>query len=580
MGVALSVIALYRILHQLGPFSLGAALRVAAVVQSLVAIISLLMLSVAAEVNMRRRVEGETRLLNETLERRVTERTSELTRVHDRLVEAQAVAQFGSWEWDVAADSLWWSDELCRIFGVTKAPVSYQAFRALVHPDDRERTDTEVNRAITSNLPFSIEHRIVRSDGGIRVLHGRGRVELDAAGRPIRLVGTGHDITERREAEEERAQLIREQTKLREAEAANRAKDAFLATLSHELRTPLNAALGWAHILRDTQRGEGRESRAVQAIYRNLMIQSRLVSDILDISRIAKGELPLEPELVDMTPVFEAALDMVREAAATKDVRIDIRTVGSPTVTGDARRLQQVAWNLLSNAVKFAADRGRVTVSILETARSSGVLSGRRWPGYRTGVPATCVRTVQPGGFVGHARARRPRSWPGHRATHHRVSPRYDRRRESEVRRRRVRGPAASTRNDETNRYTIRRISHPRRSLVILRRLLQLHVRGEVVLNPQLRLVLREKLLDVASRRARLLLVELERRQAVHGPLLRIVIQIAGQHDAAGLRQLHVQHLMPGRVARRALEDHRAVAEHVVLVGGRGRRVLLFFSAL
>ena len=363
LGVTLSVIAVYRIEHQLGPLALVVPSLLVA--QPLVAVISLLMLSVAAEVSVRRRVEGELRLLNETLERRVTERTSELTRVHDRLVEAQAVAHVGSWEWDVPADALWWSDELCRIFGVTQPPASYKAFLALVHVDDRERIDAAVRNAASTNQPFSFEHRIVRSDGHIRVLHSEGRVEIDAAGQPSRFAGIGHDITERKQAEEERVQLIHEQAKLREAEETNRAKDAFLATLSHELRTPLNAALGWAHILRE-QREDLRETRAVQAIYRNLLIQSRLVSDILDISRIAKGELPLEPEIVDMTPVFEAALDMVREAAAAKNVSIDIRTAGSPTVTGDARRLQQVAWNLLSNAVKFAAERGRVTVSILE----------------------------------------------------------------------------------------------------------------------------------------------------------------------------------------------------------------------
>jgi signal transduction histidine kinase len=180
------------------------------------------------------------------------------------------------------------------------------------------------------------------------------------------MLGIGHDVTERQQAEEARAELISEQAKLREAEGANSAKDAFLATLSHELRTPLNAALGWAHILRDSMRAEGRDDRAVQAIYRNLLLQSQLVSDILDVSRIVRGELPLERARVDMASVFEDALDTVREAAETRRVRVEITTVGSTDVVGDARRLHQVAWNLLSNAVKFAADGGDVRVSILE----------------------------------------------------------------------------------------------------------------------------------------------------------------------------------------------------------------------
>jgi PAS domain S-box-containing protein len=366
LSVVMSVIAVYRILHDFGPFTLGEPDVSLLIVQSIVALVSLLVLSVAAEVSARRRVEGDLRLLNDTLERRVAERTAELTRVHDRLVDAQTVALVGSWEWNVLEDSVWWSDELCRIFGVTKSPPTYEGFLSLVHPEDRERASAAVSEAGRTGQPFSFDHRIVRPDGGLRFIHSRGRVEMDEAGRAIRMLGIGHDVTERKQAEEARAQLFSEQAKLREAEGANNAKDAFLATLSHELRTPLNAALGWAHILRDSMRAEGRDDRAVQAIYRNLLLQSQLVSDILDVSRIVRGELPLERARVDMASVFEDALDTVREAAETRRVRVDITTVGSTDVVGDARRLHQVAWNLLSNAVKFAADGGDVRVSILE----------------------------------------------------------------------------------------------------------------------------------------------------------------------------------------------------------------------
>jgi len=370
LSVVMSIVAVYRTLGEFGPFKLGPPDESLLMVQSIVAILSLLMLAVAAEAGFRRRVEADMRLLNESLERRVEERTAELTRMRDRLVEAQALALIGSWEWDVRTNALWWSEELCRIFGVSAAPAGYEPYLKLIHPGDRERTDAEVKQAIQTGQPYTLEHRILRSDGEQRVLYARGRVELDATGAPRRLVGTGHDITERLRAEEARLQLIQEQAKLREAEDANRAKDAFLATLSHELRTPLNAALGWTHILRESMRESERDDRAVQAIYRNLQLQSRIVSDILDISRITKGELPLERDIVAMRTVFDAAVDMVREAAVARGVAIDIRSVGSPTVLGDNRRLQQVAWNLLSNAVKFAAEGGRVTVSILESADS------------------------------------------------------------------------------------------------------------------------------------------------------------------------------------------------------------------
>jgi PAS domain S-box-containing protein len=295
----------------------------------------------------------------------VAERTAEVTRLHDRMVEAQGLAQIGSWEWNVESNTLWWSEEMCRIFGLTQPPSGYEPYLQLVHPEDREWTDVEIRAAMTSGHPFTFDHRIVRPDGDTRVIHANGRVEFDDAGTPRRLLGSGHDITERLQAERARAQLIEEQAKLREAEEASRAKDAFLATLSHELRTPLNAALGWTYILRETQKPGDRDHRLVEAIYRNLQLQSKIVSDILDISLITKGELPLDQQSVELRSVFEAALDMLRETAAARGINVHIHGDGAAVVVGDSRRLQQVAWNLMSNAVKFSKHGGTVTVSIL-----------------------------------------------------------------------------------------------------------------------------------------------------------------------------------------------------------------------
>jgi PAS domain S-box-containing protein len=366
LAVIESIIATYRVLNNYGPITFGDLVVALVVVQTLIALFGVLMLSVAAEVSRARRTELEILALNETLERRVAERTEALTREHDRFVEAQAVAHVGSWEWDVVADTLWWSAEMCRVFGVTGPPANYQDYLLVVHPDDRGLTDAEVRRAAAERRPFAFEQRILRSDGEVRVLQARGRAEFDSSNRLVRMMGIGHDITEQKQAEEERTQLIHEQAARREAEEQNQAKDAFLATLSHELRTPLNAALGWTHILRRSI-GDGPGARAVQTVYRNLLLQAQLVSDILDVSRIAKGRLPLEIETVDLGPIVESAIDMVRDPANAKQVSIDVQTTGVPLVTGDSRRLQQVVWNLLSNAVKFAAERGRVAVAIAET---------------------------------------------------------------------------------------------------------------------------------------------------------------------------------------------------------------------
>ncbi|MBI4263688.1 MAG: HAMP domain-containing histidine kinase [Acidobacteria bacterium] len=188
-------------------------------------------------------------------------------------------------------------------------------------------------------------------------------------GTPIRMMGIGHDVTERKKAEEERAALSREQAARREAEEASRAKDQFLAMLSHELRTPLNVALGWAQMLRQLPPDSTRAARAVETIHRNLAVEARLVSDIMDVSRITRGGLRIETAAVDLAAVVEGALDTVRAAAAAQDVTLDTQLSQEAVgVSGDARRLQQVLWNLLSNAVKFAREGGRVRLVVTRAA--------------------------------------------------------------------------------------------------------------------------------------------------------------------------------------------------------------------
>jgi PAS domain S-box-containing protein len=358
------VIAVYGTLRAWGPFSRLSLNEGLLMMQTFVGMTTTMMLAVASEVSRRRDVERDLRRLNDDLERTVTARTEELIKVNDRLLEAQEVAHVGSWEWDIAADRVWWSDELYRIYGVERGvPIGYETFLGRLHPDDRALADTTVRRAMADGQPFAYDHRVVRDDGTVRVLHGAGRVIVDAESRPVRMVGIGHDITERREAEEARALLILEQARRQEAEESSRAKDQFLAVLSHELRTPLNAALGWAQMLKDLPRDSPAAERAVETIYRNLLIQSRLVSDILDVSRIAKGALTVEKSPVDLAAIVSSAMEMVRDAARARHVTLETRIDGgSVALVGDAKRLEQVFWNLLSNGVRFGREGGFVRV--------------------------------------------------------------------------------------------------------------------------------------------------------------------------------------------------------------------------
>ena len=157
----------------------------------------------------------------------------------------------------------------------------------------------------------------------------------------------------------------REQHARREAETANRSKDEFLATLSHELRTPLNAILGWASILTRSDFDRARVSHAVHVIERNARIQSQMIEELLDVSRISSGTVQLHATDVAVASIVEAALESMRPAAEAKGVTLSRRfPTPALVIHADPRRLQQVVWNLLSNAVRFTPSGGRVEVTL------------------------------------------------------------------------------------------------------------------------------------------------------------------------------------------------------------------------
>ena len=174
------------------------------------------------------------------------------------------------------------------------------------------------------------------------------------------------EIAERQRVEEERTQLLeREQAARAEAEAANRSKDDFLSILSHELRTPLTSIVGWIGLLRTRDFEPETIARALETIERNARLQTQLVDDLLDVSRIMTGKLRLEISPVNFASVVGSAVESVRPAAESKAIRIKAESAPSVgQVSGDASRLQQVVRNLLSNAVKFTPAGGEIEVSL------------------------------------------------------------------------------------------------------------------------------------------------------------------------------------------------------------------------
>lgn len=288
----------------------------------------------------------------------------------DRLRLAVESAALGTWDYNPVTGALAWDDACKAIFDLPQGTeVTYKIFRSALHPDDRNRTQASIERALDfrNGGKYDAEYRIIGLQDGIeRWIAARGQAFFNEAGLAARFIGTVLDITERKRAEQERALLLaREKAARVEAEEANRLKDEFLATVSHELRTPLNAILGWAELLRGGRLEDESVHRAFDTIVRNAKAQAQLIEDLLDVSRIIRGNFGLEVRPVGLAQIINSAIESVRPAAYAKEIKLDVSFDKSVApVSGDPTRLQQIIWNLLSNAIKFTPNGGRVKVSL------------------------------------------------------------------------------------------------------------------------------------------------------------------------------------------------------------------------
>jgi PAS domain S-box-containing protein len=241
-----------------------------------------------------------------------------------------------------------------------------EAMSAVLHPDDRERTQLAWQQARSAGIPFETEFRIRRHDGSYRWFLARAVPLREEDGAISEWFGTSTDIEDRKRAEMERDELLTSERAARsEAERASHMKDEFVATLSHELRTPLTAIVGWSQILQLKPADEALVAQGLESIERNAKVQAEIIEDLLDMSRIVSGKIRLDVQLVELPDVLDAALDTVRPAAEQKGVRLEkIVDPRAAPVYGDVNRLQQIIWNILSNAVKFTPRGGRVQLAL------------------------------------------------------------------------------------------------------------------------------------------------------------------------------------------------------------------------
>jgi PAS domain S-box-containing protein len=254
-----------------------------------------------------------------------------------------------------------WNESAERIFGYTAAEAIGQSIRMIIPAERYSEEDEVLSRIRRGESVKHYETVRVRKDGS--------KIEISLTVSPIRtadgqIIGASkiaRDITERKRL-------------VRELEEANRLKDEFLATLSHELRTPLNAIMGYGRMLRSGSLAEELRARALELIDRNAHSLARLVSDVLDVSRIVSGKMRLSLKPCDVTSVVAAAIEVVRPTLDVKRIELDFATEPGPTsILGDPDRLQQVFWNLLTNAAKFTPDGGRISVRVSRTSRHARI---------------------------------------------------------------------------------------------------------------------------------------------------------------------------------------------------------------
>ena len=288
-----------------------------------------------------------------------------------RLSLATKAGGVGVWDYDIINNSLEWDEQMYTLYGIKESDFggAYESWSAGVHPDDRERSSRELERAINGIEDFDTEFRVRWPDGSVRYIKAQAIVLKDRTGKPCRMIGTNWDITELKLAEEN---LIEAKN---EAEIAAKAKSEFLASMSHEIRTPMNGVLGMLGLLLREQLTEKQRHKAetAQSSARSLLT---LINDILDFSKVDAGKLELEVLDFNLRAVLGEVAEGLAFQAQEKDLELilDLTEVEFSNVKGDPGRLRQILTNLVSNAIKFTEEGEIVIKAGLKNAIDGNII--------------------------------------------------------------------------------------------------------------------------------------------------------------------------------------------------------------
>lgn len=277
-----------------------------------------------------------------------------------RLEIMLAASGTGFWEWDIVTGDLQWSDAIFRQHGMEpadRAP-AFTTYIGMIDKEDRDPFDSAIQRALEGGGDFDLDFRLVWPDGTEHWTRGSGRVFRDEADRPVRMLGTGQDITDQKLLESERDRLLGEERRAAEF------REAFIDVISHELRTPITTILGATEVLSRPNRVTDPEVR--MAMLADARAESerlyRLVEDLLVLSRVERGRLVVESEPLQPRRLLERVTTQM--ASELPSVNISLEAPDSlPVVSGEATYVEQIMRNLLENAAKYSPVGTDVVVS-------------------------------------------------------------------------------------------------------------------------------------------------------------------------------------------------------------------------
>jgi PAS domain S-box-containing protein len=273
------------------------------------------------------------------------------------LAKAQIIAHIGSWEWDIGSNNGRWSDELYYIFGLDRGSFvpSFKSFLSRVHPDDRTRVEDEMRAALHECRSYNLDSRILRPDGSERTLHCEGEVAYDNKGKPVRMIGTAQDITERIRLEKE---LLNTYHSLKEAYER---KIDFTNAAAHELRTPLTPIIGYTDILKSEVKDE-RHLQFLDIIERNALRQKTLVNRMLELASLDAGMAHVSYSEMELRPLAVEIADNYR--AINPNIRVEVPE--GMFINTDLDIMRHVLDNLVSNAVKFSDNQKEIVIRVAE----------------------------------------------------------------------------------------------------------------------------------------------------------------------------------------------------------------------